>query len=1127
MGISNITGKVKTARPAIPRIYAYTTPEIRRHDGWTKIGYTEQDVETRVKQQTHTADVYYVIEWHSNAIYEDGSGTFKDTDFHGYLRKLDIKNETGTEWFEIEPVPAKNRLYEFRENHGVIEDIPETIAYELRSEQAKAVAETLDYARLHEHGEFLWNAKPRFGKTLTTYDFCKQVGALKVLIVTNRPAIANSWYEDYVKFIGTDAGYHFISNVDALRGKAHVKSRKEYLDYLSTHRDGPKGFIEFVSLQDLKGSIHFGGQFDKLGEVATLEWDVLVIDEAHEGVDTFKTDVAFDHINRKFTLHLSGTPFKAIANEKFAQSAIYNWTYANEQQAKREWGEQENPNPYGELPQLNMFTYKMSDIVLDKAQRGIDLDGDTVEYAFDLNEFFATDSHGYFQHADDVDRFLDTLTQQKKFPFSTPELRDELRHTFWMLNRVDSARVLAKKLKVHPVFKDYEVVLAAGDGKIDDEDESIKAFDKVKAAIAEHDKTITLSVGQLTTGVTIPEWTAVLMLSNMKSPSLYMQAAFRAQNPCLFNAGGRFLRKENAYVFDFDPARTLTIFEEFANDLYTDTALGGGTADDRKQRVRTLLNFFPVIGEDEDGEMVELDAERVLSIPRKIRSREVVRRGFMSDFLFQNIAGVFRAPAEVLEVLRGLKPFRAPTKELGIQQDTADDLNLDENGEVAIPQEQVIGLADGMFGDKVYGTIADDLDDVIDSITVDETGDPDDAFLDKLQGVFSDSITKPLVDAANQNYGSEFKSSQKKKVERRIKADVGIRLNREMGNFTIEKRRIEKGRADELEIAQTQTEADEINHRYDARLEGARQSLVESLKDSREELVKGAGETVVREVETAKKEAKKQAIEGGIRDHLRGFSRTIPSFLMAYGDKDTTLATFDQIIPAEVFKEVTSVTVEQFRLLRDGGDMRDPETGETVHFEGQLFDPVVFDDSVREFIDLRAKLANYFDESLDEDIFDYVPPQKTNQIFTPRRVVVQMVDLFEQENPGCFDDPEHTFADLYMKSGLYITEIITRLYNSERMRELFPDERERLDHILERQVFGIAPTEIIYQIATHYILGYDGEVGGGCDTNFVKADSAELAKEGKLAEFVEQTFGGKIKSSSNGSDGPSSVIDEW
>ena len=263
-------------------------------------------------------------------------------------------------------------------------------------------------------------------------------------------------------------------------------------------------------------------------------------------------------------------------------------------------------------------------------------------------------------------------------------------------------------------------------------------------------------------------------------------------------------------------------------------------------------------------------------------------------------------------------------------------------------------------------------------------------------------------------------------------------------------------------------------------------------------------------METAKRESKKQTIESSIRDHLRGFSRTIPSFLMAYGDENTTLAKFDQTIPADVFLEVTSVTVEQFRLLRDGGDVTDPESGELVHFEGRLFDPVVFDDSVREFIDLRGKLANYFDDSRDEDIFDYVPPQKTNQIFTPRSVVVKMVDLFEQENPGCFDDPDHTFADLYMKSGLYITEIIKRLFNNVRMRELFPDDRARLNHILEEQVFGIAPTEIIYQIATNYILGANGEVGGDCDTNFVKADSAELAKEGKLAEFVEQTFGGKL-----------------
>lgn len=1107
MSFTDISKLVNTSHPALPQIYAYTTPEIARHDGWTKIGYTEQSVDTRLKQQMHTADVEYKLEWHGNATYEDTGETFHDTDFHGYLRKLDVVSKPGTEWFEIEPSPAHQRFYEFRENHGIV-GAPTSVEYRLRDEQERASEQTVNYARLHERGEFLWNAKPRFGKTLTSYDLCRRLGAQRVLIVTNRPAIANSWYDDYVKFVGSESGLAFISSVSALQEKPYCLTREQYREELNNGT--PKGFIEFVSLQDLKGAIDFGGKYDKLAHVAEIEWDVLIIDEAHEGVDTFKTDVAFDHIKRKFTLHLSGTPFKAIANEKFSEDAIFNWTYADEQKAKRDWSNEELPNPYTELPRLNMFTYQMSDIVLDKVKRGINIDGENVEYAFDLNEFFATNENGYFLHNSDIDRFLDALTTQKKFPFSTSELRDMLRHTFWMLNRVDSAKALARKLKQHPVFKDYEIVLAAGDGRLDDENESARAFDKVRKAIASHDHTITLSVGQLTTGITVPEWTAVLMLSNMKSPALYMQAAFRAQNPCLFNTDGKFLRKENAYVFDFDPARTLTIFEEFANDLYTDTASGGGTTDDRKQRVRTLLNFFPVIGEDEDGEMIELDAERVLSIPRKIRSREVVRHGFMSDFLFQNISNVFRAPAEVLDVLQKLEPFKAPSRELGVREDTADELDLNENGEVAIPQEQVIGLADGIFGDKVYDSIAGDLDDVIDSITVDESGDSDDVFLDKLQEVFSNSIAKPLVEAANQNYGGEFRASQQKKVERRIKADVDIKLNRKVGNFTIEKKRIEKDRANQLELAQTQDEADEINRDHDAQLEDARQSLMESLKDSRDELVKSAGETVVREVETAKRESKKQAVEGGIRDHLRGFSRTIPSFLMAYGDEGTTLDKFDQIIPADVFLEVTSVTVEQFRLLRDGGDVTDPESGETVHFEGQLFDPVVFDDSVREFISLRSKLANYFDDSQDEDIFDYVPPQKTNQIFTPRNVVVKMVDLFEQENPGCFDDPEHTFADLYMKSGLYITEVIKRLFNSEKMRELFPDDRARLDHILEEQVFGIAPTEIIYRIATNYILGANGEVGGNCDTNFVKEDSAELAKEGKLAEFVEQTFGGKL-----------------
>ena len=1110
MGMIDISGKVKTSRPVIPQIYAYSTPEIARHDGWLKIGYTEQPVDVRTDQQTYTADVTKKVEWHGNATWEDGSGTFRDEPFQAYLEKLGYERIPRKEWFKIGVTESKMRLYEFRENHGLI-GTPSAIEYRLRAEQAKAVEKTVDYARCHEQGEFLWNAKPRFGKTLASYDLVKALGAEKVIIVTNRPAIANSWYDDYVKFVGTEGGYSFVSGVDTLAGKPYCMSRGEYVHGMNKGLT-PKPFIEFVSLQDLKGSVYLGGDYDKLKEVIDLEWDILIIDEAHEGVDTFKTDVAFDHIRRKFTLNLSGTPFKAIANEKFPEEAIYNWTYADEQKAKREWDDPELPNPYADLPQLNMFTYQMSDIIEEEISHGMDIDGEAVEYAFDLNEFFATDARGFFIHNDDVNRFLDALTTQKKFPFSTPELRNELRHTFWMLNRVDSARALAKKLKKHPIFKDYEVVLAAGDGRIDDADETQKSFDRVRKAIAAHDKTITLSVGQLTTGVTIPEWTAVLMLSNMKSPSLYMQAAFRAQNPALFYIDGQHLRKENAYVFDFDPARTLTIFEEFANDLYTDTAAGGGDMDARKQRIRTLLNFFPVIGEDENGEMIELDAERVLSIPRRIRSREVVRRGFMSDFLFQNISNVFRAPAEVIQIIQSFEPYKAPNEDLGVKQGTAGDLSLNENGDVEIPNEQIIGIAAGVFGEKRYG-IEENLGKAIEFETLELISSgktKDDVDFDRLKAIFANSVAEPLLDAAKQHYGEDLKPAQQKKIERRIKSDVDIAVNLRFEKYKIRQNVIERERQDALGAADTAAEADEINRAHDELIAVARDQLVEKLKSVGNELIQSASETIVRETETAKKEAKKQDIEGGIRDHLRGFSRTIPSFLMAYGDEGTTLARFDQIIPADVFLEVTSITVDQFRFLRDGGDFTNAETGAIEHFDGHLFDPVVFDDSVREFIRLRGMLANYFDESLEEDIFDYVPPQKTNQIFTPRRVVVQMLDLFEQENPGCFDDPEHTFADLYMKSGLYITEIVKRLFNSEKMRELFPSDRERLDHILERQVFGIAPTEIIYQIATHFILGYNDEIGNGCDANFVMADAAELAKEGKLAEFVEKTFGEKL-----------------
>ena len=290
-------------------------------------------------------------------------------------------------------------------------------------------------------------------------------------------------------------------------------------------------------------------------------------------------------------------------------------------------------------------------------------------------------------------------------------------------------------------------------------------------------------------------------------------------------------------------------------------------------------------------------------------------------------------------------------------------------------------------------------------------------------------------------------------------------------------------------------------------MDNALQSLVETVQETVQQTVEEKPKEVVEQAERHKAEQEKQSVEDEVRAHLRGFSRTIPSFIMAYGDGSLTLANFDAYTEDDVFLEVTGITMADFRFLRDGGEYTDPDTGEVKHFNGHLFDEVVFNDSVAEFWSKKQQLADYFDESHDEDIFDYIPPQKTNQIFTPRWVVSMMVDQLEENNPGCFDDPDKTFADLYMKSGLYITEIVKRLYRSEGLKAAFPDEKERIRHILQKQVYGMAPTRIIYLIATNYILGFDDELKDSTH-NFVQADAAEAAKAGTLDKLVDQHFSG-------------------
>lgn len=1077
--------KIKTTKTIYPQIYAYTLPGVPTKKGWVKIGYTERkNADDRIKEQIYTARLDYEKLWCEPAKFPESDDWFTDKNFHNYLVKHKKVNRLDkSEWFFYEH-NLKQRSYadykSFLENP--YDQTKEKAQYQLRDEQAAAVAQTLNYIKSYPKGEFLWNAKPRFGKTLTTYDLARQLSATKVLIVTNRPSIANSWFDDFEKFIAWQTDFAFVSTSDSLSERP-VMTREEFLSQTAT---GKKSMIAFISLQDLKGAISFGGNYDKLSWVKDLAWDMLVIDEAHEGVDTLKTDLAFENIKRDFTLHLSGTPFKAVAAGTFSEDEIYNWSYADEQQAKANWDNPDEHNPYEKLPRLNLFSYQMSQAITDEVNKGAKIEGESIDYAFDLNEFFETKDNGKFVHEEDVKKWLDSLSRNEKYPFSTKALQDELKHTFWLLNRVASAKALQKLLKEHPVFKSYEIVLAAGDGQSHDSDviNNDKSLVRVREAVRTHDKTITLSVGQLTTGITIPEWTAVLMLSNVKSPSLYMQAAFRAQNPWEYQVDGQVYQKENAYVFDFAPERTLTIYEEFANDLSRRTVNGGGTGDDRKENIKHLLNFFPVIAEDNDGKMVELDATQVLTIPKAIKAQEVVRRGFMSNLLFKNVSGIF-ASQEVREILENLNPVEISKMVPQKTQTPIDtqDVKVDNKGEAQVDDDIVISETEARFGEKTYANIQK---------TVETFGElPQDKHAKAIEESFIKNVEQGVKKAAKdydvtQSFAENIVKNAAKAVAREVEISQRQTDIKQKEAEVEYKKEITQAHFNEAEISKTKA-AYEIKQRQ---IQESYQKEVEAkIAAKTQELVKASSEAILQKAE----DKKKNVVEDDVRARLRGFARTIPSFLMAYGDTDTLLENFDKRISDTVFKEVTGITLDQFRTLRD-----------TYNF----FDETVFNESVFEFLKKRRELANYFNESQEEDIFDYIPPQKTNQIFTPKKVVKMMIDKLEQENPDIFTDSKKTFADLYMKSGLFITEIVKRLYLG--LEGEIPDPNKRLKHILENQVYGFAPSEIIFNIARNFIFGFDERADTINKSHIVYLDTTPYVKgetEMSFEEKCDKLFG--------------------
>lgn len=1096
-GRSDITGLIKTEKKIYPQIYDYELPNRPEMRGMQKVGYTERrDVESRIREQVNTAGLHepYRLLWSGSSVWpstaadQHHSRYFKDKDLHRYFKQRGVqqfkptdRDDRRDEWFDFSLNPSLSRqlFEEFKSSGGEPQHQGQKAAYQLRPEQEQAIRQTLAYAHANQTTDFanpnprakyLWNAKPRFGKTLSTYDFAKRFKAHNVLIITNRPAIADSWYGDYDKFIG---GYNFISTTGTLKDR-QVMSYEQYAN--CSLRGEP--IIAFLSMQDLKGAAIFGGKFNKLQWVADVIWDLLVIDEAHEGVDTARTDAAFSHINRRFTLHLSGTPFKAIANDYFSDDQIYNWTYADEQRVKAaELAAGNEAGSHVNLPRMNLYTYKMSELIADRLEDGTTLDdGDGTAqdcaYSFDLNEMFSVQG-GYLKHESEVKTFLNQLTTNTKYPFSTPELRKELRHTFWLVgNRVASVHALAKLLREHPVFKDYEIIEAAGKGGMDGDDGDEESRDiagnekslaKVRAAIARSDRTITLSVGQLTTGVTVKEWSAVLMLSGVKSESLYMQALFRAQNPFSYRdpETGELHIKTDAYVFDFSPDRVLEIYDKFANGLSAAAVAGRETKNEREDNIQELLNYFPVLAEDRDGQMVSLDANQVLTFPNAIRAQQVVNQRFISNLLFENITSVFNIPTEVTQCLNKVRS----TDDSGSLVNRPERVEHDPERHNKTQQRISVNRAH-LLGDRIYGSDYDKL--------------------------FSD--IKPAADMTE--YDKDVAQTHIVAEHMRM-IDEPLAVYKEV--YAPTDRRLEAVREKQRALA-VQVAADYVDAKITApeaarRLEAA----------VREDL---PNDTVVKEEESQEQKEENDEMSQ-IRAKLRTFARAIPSMLMAAADPDSLTvdniensvddATFEELFTETSGKDASEIarfTKADFRMIR--GPWRNPETGE--EFAG-FFNKYTFNASIQEFNQKRRDLANYLNS--EEDIFSYIAPLRTNQIFTPRRVVNMMLNKLEQECPDIFRDPSHTFCDLYVKSGLYIAELARRLYVG--LAEQIPDERQRIAHIFGHQLYCFAPTKIIYDIARNYIYGVTRAFGLDCEhihledltKRFSEGGTLDMAKIGE------------------------------
>lgn len=601
---------------------------------------------SRIKQYTNTAGISAHLLHTELAVRlvkgKDGQQVlkaFRDHDVHRVLEnsgipKKKLKNSTSREWFEVELSTVLKAIEAVKKCQPNLSGVGTGTGFTpivFRPEQEEAIEKTLK--QFKTGSRMLWNAKMRFGKTLSALQVVKKSGFAKTIIVTHRPVVDDGWYEDFQKIF-------YDTDVYTYGSKGHGTAIEDLLN-------SGKKFVYFASIQDLRGSSTVGGKFDKNDAVFSLDWDLVIVDEAHEGTTTALGDDVIKNLvkeengyDTKF-LALSGTPFNIL---KEFDDNIYTWDYVMEQQRKAQWDELHfgDSNPYDELPELKIYTYDLGKILTDKSY--VELE----DKAFNFREFFrvwtgnikhdhkampATAHTGDFVHESDVWSFLNLITKDgpdSHYPYANEEYRNLFRHALWMVPGIKEAKALSKLMKKHPVFGcgAFDIVNVAGDG--DEEERSEDALQKVRQAInsAGNDGyTITLSCGKLTTGVTVPEWTAVFMLAGSFSTSAanYLQTIFRVQSPC--NKDGKI--KRYCYVFDFAPDRTLKMVAESAA-----LSTKAGKANESDRRIMgEFLNYCPVIAVD-GTVMKAYDTNRLLQQLKWAYAERAVQNGFDDTNLY-------------------------------------------------------------------------------------------------------------------------------------------------------------------------------------------------------------------------------------------------------------------------------------------------------------------------------------------------------------------------------------------------------------------------------------------------------------------------------------------------------------